>query len=165
MLRGTGRVPDGRRGLLMSAWLVTAYPWIKAAHIVAVVAWMAGLLYLPRLFVYHAQASADSDLSRTFEIMERRLLRGIMNPAMIAALGFGLLLAGTPGVVDWHRGWIWAKLALVAGLAAYHGGLARWRRAFAEHRNRRSSRFFRMINELPAVALIAIVVLVVVKPF
>jgi putative membrane protein len=149
----------------VNAWLANAYPWIKSAHIIAVVAWMAGLLYLPRLFVYHAQAPADSDLSRTFEIMERRLLRMIINPAMIAALGFGLLLAGTPGVVNWHRGWIWAKLALVAGLAAYHGGLARWRRAFAEHRNQHSSRFFRMVNELPALALIAIVVLVVVKPF
>ena len=149
----------------MSAAFVAAYPWIKSAHIVAVIAWMAGLLYLPRLFVYHARSPAGSDQSRTFEIMERRLLRGIMNPAMIAALGFGLLLAGTPGVVDWHRGWIWAKLALVAGLTAYHGGLARWRRAFAENRNRHSPRFFSIINELPAVALIAIVVLVVVKPF
>ena len=149
----------------MSAWLAGAYPWFKSAHVVSIVAWMAGLLYLPRLFVYHAQAAARSDLAATFEIMERRLLRGIMNPAMIAALGFGLLLAGTPGVVDWHRGWMWAKLALVAGLAGYHGGLARWRRAFAENRNRHSPRFFRLVNELPALALIAIVVLVVVKPF
>ena len=149
----------------MNVWPAVVYPWIKSAHIVAVIAWMAGLLYLPRLFVYHAQAPARSDLAATFEIMERRLLRGIMNPAMIAALGFGLLLAGTPGVVDWHRGWMWAKLALVAGLAGYHGGLARWRRAFAENRNRHSPRFFRLVNELPALALIAIVVLVVVKPF
>ena len=149
----------------MNVWPAAVYPWIKSAHIVAVIAWMAGLLYLPRLFVYHTQAPARSDLAATFEILERRLLRGIMNPAMIAALGFGLLLAGTPGVVDWHRGWMWAKLALVAGLAGYHGGLARWRRGFEENRNRHSPRFFRLVNELPALALIAIVVLVVVKPF
>jgi putative membrane protein len=88
-----------------------------------------------------------------------------MTPAMLATLGFGLLLAGTPGVVDWHRGWIWAKLALVAGLLVYQAALARWRRAFAAERNRHSPRFFRMVNELPTLALIAIVVLVVVKPF
>lgn len=165
MRRGIDREYRVRGSQRLNAWLAAAYPWIKAAHIIAVVAWMAGLLYLPRVFVYHAEAPADSDLSRTFEVMERRLLRGIINPAMIAVLGLGLLLAGTPGIVDWHRGWIWAKLAVVAGLTAYHGGLARWRRAFAEHRNQHSSRFFRLINELPALALIAIVILVVVKPF
>ncbi|HEV7995555.1 MAG TPA: protoporphyrinogen oxidase HemJ [Stellaceae bacterium] len=149
----------------MSVWFAALYPWLKSAHIVAVVAWMAGLLYLPRLFVYHAMAPIDSDLSQTFKIMERRLLHGIMTPAMLATLGFGLLLAGTPGVVDWHRGWIWAKLALVAGLLVYQAALARWRRAFAAERNRHSPRFFRMVNELPTLALIAIVVLVVVKPF
>lgn len=149
----------------MSAWLTGAYPWLKAAHILAVIAWMAGMLYLPRLYVYHAVAPIGSNRSATFKTMERRLLRGIMNPAMIATLAFGLLLGGTPGVVDWHRGWIWAKLALVAALLGYHGALAHWRRAFAEDRNRRSPRFFRIVNELPSVALIAIVVLVVVKPF
>ena len=149
----------------MSTWLVDVYPWIKSAHIVSVVAWMAGLLYLPRLFVYHAMAPVESDRSETFKIMERRLLRGIMNPAMLLTLGFGLVLAATPDVVDWHRGWIWAKLALVAGLVGYHGWLARWRRAFAVDRNRRSPRYFRAINELPTLALIAIVVLVVVRPF
>ncbi|MGA8381380.1 MAG: protoporphyrinogen oxidase HemJ [Stellaceae bacterium] len=149
----------------MSIWLTAFYPWIKSAHIIAVVAWMAGLLYLPRLFVYHAMAPAGSDRSRTFKIMERRLLHGIMTPAMLATLGFGLLLAGTPGIVDWHRGWIWAKLALVAALLVYQALLARWRRAFAAERNRHSPRFFRMVNELPTLALIAIVVLVVVKPF
>lgn len=143
----------------------SAYPWLKSAHIVAVIAWMAGLLYLPRLFVYHAGAAPGSDQSETFKIMERRLQRGIMTPAMLAALLFGLMLAGTPGVVDWRHGWIWAKLALVAGLVCYHGALAHWRRAFALDRNRHSSRFYRAINELPTLALIAIVVLVVVKPF
>ena len=149
----------------MSIWLTAFYPWIKSAHIIAVVAWMAGLLYLPRLFVYHAMAPIGSDRSQTFKIMERRLLHGIMTPAMLATLGFGLLLAGTPGIVDWHRGWIWAKLALVAALLVYQASLARWRRAFAAERNRHSPRFFRMVNELPTLALIAIVVLVVVKPF
>jgi protoporphyrinogen IX oxidase len=149
----------------LSDWLAGAYPWIKSAHILAVIAWMAGLLYLPRLFVYHAMAPPGSDRSETFKIMERRLQRGIMTPAMVAALGFGLMLAGTPGAVDWHRGWIWAKLALVAALTAYHGALGHWRRAFAEDRNRHSPRFFRIANELPTLALSAIVVLVVVKPF
>lgn len=149
----------------MSDWLTTAYPWVKSAHILAVIAWMAGLFYLPRLFVYHAMAAPGSDQSETFKIMERRLQRGIMTPAMLAALAFGLVLAGTPGIADWHRGWIWAKLVLVAGLVAFHGTLGHWRRAFAEDRNRHSPRFFRAVNELPTLALIGIVILVVVKPF
>ena len=149
----------------MSLWLAAAYPWLKSAHILAVIAWMAGLLYLPRLFVYHAAAPAGSDLSETFKVMERRLQRGIMTPAMTAAWALGAMLAATPGLVDWRRGWIWAKLALVVALTAYHLSLALWRRAFAEDRNRHSSRFFRVVNELPTLALIAIVVLVVVKPF
>ena len=153
------------RGYRLSSWLVQAYPWLKALHIVSMVAWMAGLLYLPRLYVYHAMAPAGSDRSETFKIMERRLQRGIMTPAMIATFGFGLALTGTPGVVDWHRGWIWAKLALVAGLATFHVLLARWRMAFAADRNRKAARFCRTVNELPTLALIAIVVLAVVKPF
>ena len=95
------------------------------------VAWMAGLLYLPRLLVYHAMAPTGSNRSETFKVMERRLLRGIMMPAMIATWGFGLVLAGTPGLVDWRMGWIWAKLALVAALSAFHWALARWRGAFS----------------------------------
>ena len=149
----------------MSGWLVPAYPWIKSAHIVAVIAWMAGLLYLPRLFVYHALVPIGSDQSEIFKVMERRLLRGIMNPAMIATLLFGGLLARTPGLVDWRHGWIWAKLGLVFALLVFHHALGLWRRAFATGRNRHSSRFFRIVNELPTLALIAIVVLVVVKPF
>jgi protoporphyrinogen IX oxidase len=149
----------------VSGWLAGAYLWIKSAHILAVIAWMAGLLYLPRLFVYHALAPTGSDQSETFKVMERRLLHGIMNPAMIATLLFGGLLAATPGVVDWRMGWIWVKLGLVFALLVYHHSLARWRRAFADDRNRHSSRFFRIVNELPTIALIAIVILVVVKPF
>jgi putative membrane protein len=104
----------GARRLI--GWLSQAYPWVKSFHIVSMVAWMAGLLYLPRLYVYHSMAPVESDLSETFKVMERRLLRGIMTPAMLATWGFGLLLAGIPGVVDWRMGWIWAKLALVGAL-------------------------------------------------
>lgn len=149
----------------MNAWLAGAYPWIKAFHIVAIVAWMAGLFYLPRLYVYHTAARPGSDQAETFKVMERRLLRGIMLPAAVMACGLGLVLAATPGVVDWQRGWIWAKLALVAALIAFHALLARWRRDFAADRNRHSQRFFRLANEVPTVLLIAIVILVVVKPF
>ena len=149
----------------MSFWLPAAYPWIKSLHIVSMVAWMAGLLYLPRLYVYHSLAPAGSDRSETFKVMERRLQRGIMTPAMIATWGFGLVLAGTPGVVDWRMGWIWAKLTFVVGLTIFHTVLARWRRAFAADRNRHPTRLFRIVNELPTVALIAIVILVVIKPF
>lgn len=145
--------------------LIALYPWIKSAHIVSVIAWMAGLLYLPRLFVYHCTASVGSDQALTFETMERRLLRGIMNPAMVAVYGFGALLAATPRIVDWSSGWIWAKLALVAGLTGYHHLLARWRKEFAAGRKPRSARFYRQINEVPTVLMIAIVILVVVRPF
>ena len=149
----------------MSGWLTGAYPWIKSLHIVSMVAWMAGLLYLPRLFVYHAMAPVGSDRSETFKIMERRLQRGIMTPAMIATWVFGLMLAGTPGLVDWRMGWIWAKLALVVALSAFHMVLVRWRDEFNTNSNIRSARFFRIVNELPTLALIGIVLLVVVKPF
>jgi protoporphyrinogen IX oxidase len=149
----------------VNAWLTEAYPWIKSLHIVSMVAWMAGLLYLPRLYVYHAMAPVGSDRSETFKIMERRLQRGIMTPAMIATWGFGLVLAGIPGLVDWRMGWIWVKLALVAALSAFHLMLARWRYAFSVNSNMHSTRFFRIVNELPALVMIAIVVLVVVKPF
>jgi putative membrane protein len=129
------------------------------------VAWMAGLLYLPRLYVYHSMAPIGSDRSETFKVMERRLQRGIMTPAMVATWGFGLVLAATPGIVDWRMGWIWAKLAFVIGLTVFHIALAGWRKAFSMDRQAHTTRFFRTINELPTVALIVIVVLVVVKPF
>ena len=147
------------------SWLALLYPWIKALHIISVIAWMAGLLYLPRLYVYHCAAAAGSGQPRTFEVMERRLLRGIMNPAMIATYVFGGLLAATPGIVDWASGWMYPKLALVAGLTLYHHLLARWRKELATDRNRRPARFYRMVNEVPAAIMIAIVILVVVKPF
>lgn len=149
----------------MVAALAPYFPWLKAAHIVSVVAWMAGLLYLPRLFVYHAGVAPHSEASETFKIMERRLLRAIMTPAMIATYVFGALLALIPGIVDWHQGWIYAKLILVAALTIFHYGLAMWGRDFAADRNARSARFYRFVNEIPTLILIFIVILVVVRPF
>lgn len=146
-------------------WLAASYAWIKAAHIISVMAWMAGMLYLPRLFVYHADAVPGSVQSETFKVMERRLLRAIINPAMIASFVFGILLALTPGLVDWSEGWIWVKLAAVVGMSAAHGYFSRWRREFAEDRNRRPAGFYRKVNEIPTVLLIVIVVMVAVKPF
>jgi putative membrane protein len=144
------------------------YEWIKAFHIIAVIAWMAGMLYLPRLFVYHCAAEKDSVQSETFKVMERRLLLGIINPAMIAAIALGLWLAwlGPDSRYGWFAsGWLWAKIALVLGLSAVHGLFARWVKAFAADSNRHSQRFYRFINEVPTVLMIAIVILVVLKPF
>lgn len=149
----------------MTGIAAAAYPWLKALHIIAVIAWMAGLLYLPRLYVYHADAPRGSDPAAMLEIMERRLLRGIMLPAAAMTFIFGGALAATPGVVDWQRGWIWTKLALVVLLAGFHAMLARWRRDFATGRMSRPARFFRIVNEFPTLLMIAIVLLVVVKPF
>ncbi len=147
------------------SWLAVSYPWIKALHIISVMAWMAGMLYLPRLFVYHADAVPGSVQSETFKVMERRLLRAIINPAMIASFVFGIMLAATPGLVDWSEGWIWVKLAAVIGMSAAHGYFSRWRREFAEDRNRRPASFYRKVNEVPTVLLIVIVIMVAVKPF
>jgi putative membrane protein len=144
------------------------YGWIKAFHIISVIAWMAGLLYLPRLFVYHCAAEKGSVQSETFKVMERRLLRGIINPAMIATCVFGLWLAWLiadsryPGYLP---GWLWAKIVLVLVLLGVHGMLACWRKDFAADSNRHSERFYRLINEVPTVLMIAIVLLVVLKPF
>lgn len=147
-------------------WLAGAYPWLKSLHIIAVIAWMAGLLYLPRLFVYHSAAEPGSTQARTFEVMERRLLRGIMNPAMIAVYVFGVLLALTPEMIgEWSRTWLHIKLALVVVLTGYHHLLARWRKDFAAGAAGRGARFYRIANEVPTVVLIAVVILVVVKPF
>jgi len=145
--------------------LIPLYPWIKALHIIAVIAWMAGMLYLPRLFVYHCDAAPGTPASETFKTMERKLLRAIINPAMIATFLFGGLLLATPGAVDCSEGWIWGKLAAVAALAAVHGLLARYRKDFAADRNRHPARFYRILNEVPTVLMIVIVILVVVKPF
>lgn len=141
------------------------YLWLKAVHVIAVIAWMAAVLYLPRLFVYHCQAASGSQASEMLKLMERRLLRVIATPAMVASFVFGVLLLLEPGVVNWSEGWLHAKLLLVLGLAVFHGMMARWRRDFAADRNRRSRRFYRLANEVPTVLIIVIVILVVVKPF
>jgi putative membrane protein len=139
------------------------YNWLLALHIIAVMAWMAGMLYLPRLFVYHARAVKGSDLSETFKVMERRLLRGIINPAMIAAWILGVTLA-TLGH-HWGESWFHAKLLWLLGMQLMHAALARWRRRFAEDANIHSDRFYRFMNEVPTVIMIVIVILAVVKPF
>lgn len=141
------------------------YQWFKALHIISVIAWMAGMLYLPRLYVYHADAEPGSDKSETFKIMERRLLRAITNPAMVASFLFGGLMLATPSAIDWSMGWIWVKLAMIGLMAAIHGLLARWRRDFESDRNTRPARFYRMWNEAPTIPLIVIVMMAVVKPF
>lgn len=149
----------------MTNFLVTWYPWIKALHIVFVIAWMAGMLYLPRLYVYHADVAAGSPQSELFKVMERRLLRAIINPAMILVFIFGGLLLFTPGVIDWSQGWIHLKLGAVILLTAVHGLFARWRKQFARDANRHPASFYRKINEIPTVLMIVIVIMVVVKPF
>jgi putative membrane protein len=140
-----------------------AYPWFKAFHVVAVIAWMAGMLYLPRLFVYHCAAAIGSSQSETFKVMERRLLRAIINPAMIATWLLGLWLAWWSGA--YRSGWLEAKFALVLAMSGVHGLFARWMRHFGADRNRHSAKFYRIINELPTVLMIGIVLLAVVKPF
>ncbi len=139
------------------------YEWIKAFHVIAVIAWMAGMLYLPRLFVYHSEAQKGSIQSETFKIMERRLLKGIINPAMIVTWVLGLILVWQGGWIV--AGWLHGKLALVLAMSAMHGFLARWVKDFAADRNVRPARFYRIMNEVPTLLMIGIVILVIVKPF
>jgi putative membrane protein len=144
------------------------YEWVKAFHIIAVIAWMAGMLYLPRLFVYHCAAEKGSVQSETFKVMERRLLRAIINPAMIATWLLGLWLAwhGPDSRYGWFAsGWLETKIVLVLALSALHGMLARWVKDFAADSNRHSQRFYRIINEVPTILMVGIVILAVVKPF
>ncbi|HZZ23387.1 MAG TPA: protoporphyrinogen oxidase HemJ [Roseiarcus sp.] len=136
--------------------------WIKALHVIAVIAWLAGMLYLPRLFIYHADAPQGSDVSETFKVMERRLLKTIVNPSMILVFLTGFALVYLTG--DWRDGWWQAKFVLVLGLAGLHGYFARCVRTFAEDANVRPARFYRILNEAPTVLMILIVVLAVVKP-
>lgn len=139
--------------------------WVKALHVISVIAWMAGIMYLPRLFVYHAGVAVGSEQSETFKLMERRLYRGIMMPAMIASWIFGLWLAFGFGVVDFSMGWMWLKAVMVialSGIQGYYGSLLR---AFQEDRNTKPHKFFRAINEIPFLIAIVIVIAVIVKPF
>ena len=145
-------------------FLLQYYVWIKALHIISVIFWMAGMAYLPRLFVYHADAEPGSDKSETFKIMERRLLRGIVNPAMIATFLFGgLMLAINPSLFS--DGWMHVKLFLIFIMAGLHGMFARWRKDFERDQNRRPARFYRIVNEAPPTLVIFIVLLAVAKPF
>jgi putative membrane protein len=139
------------------------YPWFKAVHVMAVISWMAGMLYLPRLFVYHCGAEPGSRQSETFKVMERRLLRGIVNPAMVVSWALGLWMIYDGGWISAH--WLHVKLALVTALSGLHGMLARWTADFAADHNRHSERFYRLVNEVPAVLMIGIVIMVVIKPF
>ncbi len=147
------------------AALAPFYPWIKAFHVISVIAWLAGLFYLPRLYVYHCGLQRGSAESERFKVMERRLLKQIMLPAMIGSWGFGILLVLTPGVLGWSSGWWHVKLVSVILMSGAHGAMSKWRREFLEDRNRRSHKFYRIANEIPTVLMVIIVIMVIVKPF
>lgn len=141
------------------------YLWIKALHVISIIAWMAGMLYLPRLFIYHAECGVGSPQAETFKIMERKLMRIIINPAMTAAWIFGLAMIFMPGGVGIGAGpWLWLKLALVTLLSGFHGWLSAERKRFERDEIRHESKFYRMINEIPTVIMILVVILVIVKP-
>lgn len=145
-------------------FLADWYFWTKSLHVISVMAWMAGLFYLPRLFVYHVEEAAKGPaLTDTLIVMERRLLKAIMNPAMISTWIFGLALVATPGVVDWSAPWAWAKAACVVAMTAFHMWLGGQRRALAEGRNTHTGRMFRLMNEVPTVLMVVIVFAVIVK--
>jgi len=146
--------------------MIDHYLWFKAVHIIAVTAWMAGLLYLPRLFVYHSRAGLKKETSETLKIMERRLYFGIMMPAMVLSLIMGVLLGIMPGVVEYSgEGWVWVKVFCVLGLLGCHGVFGRWRRAFELDRNIHTPTFYKVANEAPTVLMVLIIIMVVVKPF
>ena len=151
--------------------MAAIYLWLKAFHVIAVIAWMAGMLYLPRLFVYHCAVQQGSVQSETFKVMERRLLRAIINPAMIATWILGLWLAwmSPDSRYEWFylttTWWLWIKIVIVLMLSATHALFARWVKAFAADSNQHSQKFYRIINEVPTIMMILIVILVVVKPF
>ncbi len=145
--------------------LAPAFLWLKALHVMSVLAWMAGLFYLPRLYVYHTMVTPGTAESERMKVMERRLLRQIMHPAMVSSWLFGILLMLVPGAVDWHAGWWHLKLLSVILMTGYQHLLGRWRKGFLEDRNRHSERFYRVINEVPTVLMIVIVIMVIVRPF
>ncbi len=150
---------------MIDNFLIAAYPWTKALHVISMVAWMAGMFYLPRLYVYHCEVAPGTTDSERFKVMERRLLKQIINPAMIATWTFGSLLIATPGVIDWSWHWWQVKFSAVLVMAGYHGMLSRWRRDFLDDRNTRSQRFYRIANEFPTLLLALIVIMVIVRPF
>jgi len=131
----------------------------------SLIAWMAAMFYLPRLFVYHCMLVPGTPESERFKVMERRLFKRIMNPAMIATWIFGVLLVLTPGIIDWHAGWWHVKLLMVLLMSGFHGAASKWRREFLEDRNTRPQRFYRIANEVPTVLMMVIVIMVIVRPF
>lgn len=145
--------------------LAPLYPWTKSLHLIAVIAWMAGLFYLPRLFIYHFQVPVGDPRSELFKVMERRLLKAIMNPAMIASWVLGLALILTPGVVDWTAGWWHLKFTAVLLMSGFHGMLGAARKRFEADGRPRTERAWRYWNEVPTLLLIVIVIMVIVKPF
>lgn len=148
------------------SFLADIYPWVKSLHVISIIAWMAGLFYLPRLFVYHAErAGVDGEVHQLFTTMEIKLLRVIMNPAMIAAWFFGLLLVLTPGIVDWSQAWPWFKAGAVLGMTWFHHWCGKTRKAFVSGVNIREGRHYRLMNEVPTVLMIIIVVSVIARPF
>lgn len=152
---------------MLADLLAVAYPWTKALHVISVIAWMAGLFYLPRLYVYHVEKAKDNpEMSDVFKVMELKLLRVIMNPAMVLSWVFGVLLLMTPGVVSWDTEiWIYVKLFALVGLTWFHHSLARWRKTFARDANTRPGRYYRGMNEVPTLLMVVIVTMVVVRPF
>ena len=150
----------------MENLLLSAYPWIKAFHIISVISWMAGLFYLPRLFVHHVEKVAlGSETDDLFQMMERKLLKVIMNPAMIASWVFGILLVSTPGIIDFSTIWPWMKLVGILGMTAFHMWLGRRQKEFVANKNTRSGREYRIMNEVPTVLMLLIVISVIVRPF
>jgi len=149
----------------MGAFLTEWYLWIKAFHIISVIAWMAGIFYLPRLFVYHTREVPGSDGDKRFQEMEGKLLRVIMNPAMTMTWVFGLMLFFTPGLVPKDVVWFWVKISAVLVMTGFHHALAAWRKDFVAGLNSKSEKFFRRANEIPTVLMMIIVIMVVVRPF
>ena len=148
------------------SFLAYAYPWIKSLHVIAVIAWMAGIFYLPRLFVYHCSLVRGSAESERFKVMERRLLKQIMAPAMLLTWLFGTLLALTPGIVDWTPfNWWHVKFLMVILMTGFQGAAGKWRRQFLEDRNQKSHKFYRIANEVPTILMIVVVIMAIAKPF
>ncbi|WP_424810566.1 protoporphyrinogen oxidase HemJ [Roseococcus sp. YIM B11640] len=146
-------------------FLAPAYSWVKALHLIAVISWMAGMLYLPRLFVYHSEIAPGGVEHARFVTMERRLLKAIINPAMAATWLLGLTLVLTPGVIDWKAGWWHTKLLCVLLMSGFHGYLSKNQRAFAADERPKNQRHWRIMNEMPTLLMIVIVIMVIVKPF
>ncbi len=145
-------------------FLAPFYLWTKSFHLISVIAWMAGIFYLPRLFVYHCAVARGSAESERFKVMERRLLKQIMSPAMLATWFFGVLLVLTPGAMDWSAGWWHVKLASVLGMTGLQGAMSKWRRNFMEDRNVKPHTFYRVANEVPTVLMVVIVIMAIVQP-